>query len=52
MRKKKVKVRRKFLDWLVETFRPGYHVAKNPKKGVKRKKKVPAPQTPGFEGLT
>jgi len=37
---KKEKKKEGFLDWLVKKFRPGHHIAKNPAKGLKRKKKV------------
>ncbi|MFA6290155.1 MAG: hypothetical protein WC637_00160 [Victivallales bacterium] len=32
----KGKKKRGFLDWLVETFRPGYHISKNPPRGRRK----------------
>lgn len=37
--KRKIKRKRGFLDWLVFTFRPGCHIARNPAKGVKKARK-------------
>jgi len=33
------KRKRDWLDWLVEKFRPGYHIARNPPKGGKKARK-------------
>jgi hypothetical protein len=37
---RKIKRKRGLLDWLVSTFRPGFHIARNPAKGVKKARKV------------
>ena len=37
---KKEKKKKGFLDWLVKTFRSGHHIAKNPPKGKRPRKKL------------